>query len=44
MKLSGKNQAHIYCNTVYAVAVDRFMSSIGHIYAFGNIIGQWVRF
>ena len=43
VELSEKSQAHIYYNTVYTVAVDRFMASIGHVYSFGNKTGEWVR-
>lgn len=43
VELSEKNQAHIYYNTVYTVAVDRFATSIGHVYTHGNRTGQWVR-
>ena len=43
VELSEKSQAHIYYNTVYTVAADRFMTGIGHIYAHGNKTGEWVR-
>ena len=43
VEISEKAQAHIYNNTLYGVGVDRFNTSIGHIYQQNNKTGQWVR-
>lgn len=43
VEISEKAQAHIYYNTLYGVGVDRFNTSIGHIYQKNNKTGQWVR-
>ena len=43
VELSEKCQAHIFYNTIYTVALDRFAESIGHTYKANNVTGQWVR-
>jgi hypothetical protein len=43
VEISEKSQAHIFYNTLYTTAIDRFSKSIGRIYTANNKNWLWVR-
>lgn len=43
VEISEKSQAHVYYNYLYTARVDKFTTSIGHVYSKNNETGLWVR-